>query len=517
MSIEGNRPHRPGRRPRPHDGSAAERPTDERYRRLQNPFTPLRVLADDQVEELHRAALAILETTGIRVLLPEARSILAAAGASVDEPSQMVRFDRGLVEQALSGAPSTIEMAAPHPARNVTVGGNHLVIAPVAGPPNAADLERGRRPGSLRDFRELVMLSQSFDIVHMLAPLVEPQDVPMPTRHLETMLAQLSLSDKIPFIYSRGHPQVADCFEMIRIAHGISEADFLARPYTFTNINTNSPLQLDIPMSQGIIDFATAGQLLIVTPFTLSGAMAPVTLAGAVTLAHAEALAGVTLAQIVRRGAPVVYGGFTSNVDMKSGSPAFGTPEYVRACFATGQLARRVGLPWRSSNATAANVVDGQAAYESEMSLWGALLGGCNLLIHGAGWMEGGLCASYEKFIVDIEMLQMMAEVFRPFAVTAAEIGADAIAEVGPGGHFFSTAHTMERYRTAFYSPLVSDWRNFGQWSEDGARTVTQRATPIWKRCVQEFVPPPRDPAVLEALSGFVARRTSEGGAPPIS
>jgi trimethylamine--corrinoid protein Co-methyltransferase len=270
-------------------------------------------------------------------------------------------------------------------------------------------------------------------------------------------------------------------------------------------------------MAQGVIDFAAAGQLLIVTPFTLAGAMAPVTIVGALALAHAEALAGIALAQITRPGAPVVYGGFTSNVDMKSGSPAFGTPEYVKACLGTGQLARHVGLPWRSSSATASNAADGQAVYESQMSLWGAVLGGCNVLIHGAGWLEGGLCSSYEKFIIDVEMLQMFAEVFQPLLVSRDEIGVDAITEVPPGGHFFSTAHTMQRYKSAFYSPLVSDGRNFGQWQEDGALTVTQRANKLWHRTLEQYTAPAHNPARVEALNALVARRKDEGGAEPVS
>jgi trimethylamine--corrinoid protein Co-methyltransferase len=247
----------------------------------------------------------------------------------------------------------------------------------------------------------------------------------------------------------------------------------------------------------------------------LSGAMAPVTIAGALTLAHMEALAGITLSQLARLGAPVMYGTFTSNVDMKSGSPAFGTPEFTKACFAAGQLARRIDVPWRSSSATAANTPDAQAAYEAEMSLWGALLAGCNLLLHGAGWLEGGLSASYEKFILDIEMVQMFAELFQPLGATDADIAAEVIASIEPGGHFFSTEHTMQRYRSAFYAPLVSDWRNFGQWREAGAKTVAERATTVWKEALVRYTPPPRGPGVLEALQAFVERRRTEGGAPP--
>jgi trimethylamine--corrinoid protein Co-methyltransferase len=515
QSRSQSRSRRPGRRgapeaPEPGASSGA-------YRRLQNPFEPLRVLSEDEVSHIHESALSILENDGMRVLLPEARARYAAAGAMVDESSETVRLDRALIASALSSAPASVEMTAPSPARNVVIGGRSVAVVPVSGPPNASDLDRGRRPGTLRDLHELLKLSQSFDVIHMLGPSIEPQDVPSPFRHLEATLAQLTLSDKIPFVYSRGRPQVEDCFSMIRAAHGLSDEAFRSGVYTYTNINTNSPRQLDIPMAQGILDFAAAGQLLIITPFTLAGAMAPVTVVGAIALAHAEALAGITLAQIARPGAPVVYGGFTSNVDMKSGSPAFGTPEYVKASFGTGQLARHVGLPWRSSNATSSNIADGQAVYESQMSLWGALLGGCNLLIHGAGWLEGGLCASYEKFIIDVEMLQMFAEIFQPLVANAAEIGLDAISEVPPGGHFFSTAHTMQRYKSAFYSPLVSDWRNYGQWLEDGALTVTQRANRVWRDTLERYTAPQRDPAVREELTSFVERRKAEGGAAPVS
>jgi len=263
-------------------------------------------------------------------------------------------------------------------------------------------------------------------------------------------------------------------------------------------------------MSDGLIEMALHGQPVVATPFTLAGAMTPVSLAGALAQQNAEALFMVALAQIARRGAPMIYGGFTSNVDMRTGSPAFGTPEYVKAAFATGQLARRYGLPWRSSNATASSVVDAQAAYESEMSVWGSIMGGVNLLYQGAGWLEGGLTASFEKLIVDAEILQMMAEVLVPFDVDEAALGIDAIAEVGPGGHFFGSSHTLERYETAFYRPLLSDWRNFETWQDDGARTATQRANGIWKQLLAEFVEPPMDPAVRDELDALVVRRKRE-------
>ena len=509
---------RPGRRPSP--APIADAPGTERargYRHLQNPFEPLRVFSDDQVAALHEAALRILETQGTKVLSADARRRYREGGAELNEATQVVRFDRALITRLLASAPRTFTMQSVDVTRHVPTGERHVAFAPTSGPPNIMDTAGGRRAGTLADYRNLIQLCQHFDVIHVLGGAVEPQDIAVNVRHLEMMRAQLQLSDKIPLVFARGHGQIADSFEMIRMAHGLTAEQFRARPSCYTVINTNSPLQLDIPMAEGIMDFAAAGQVLIITPFTLAGAMAPVTLAGALTLAHAEALAGIALAQMTRPGAPIIYGSFTSNVDMKSGSPAFGTPEYVKAAFGAGQLARYLGLPWRSSNATASNTPDAQSAYEAQMSLWGALMGGANFMLHAAGWLESGLTTSYEKFILDIEMLQMFAEIFQPVGATAADIALEAVAEVGYGGHFFGCAHTMERYRTAFYAPLVSDWRNFGQWTEAGGLTATERAHQLWQETLARYVAPARDPAVVEALDAFVARRTTEGGAPPVS
>jgi trimethylamine--corrinoid protein Co-methyltransferase len=488
-----------------------------RYRNLVNPFEPIRIFSDDQLESMHLAALGMLENQGMRVLSARGRAVLASAGATVDDSTQMVRLDRGMVAKALMTVPPEVELVGRNPMRTCRVGGRHVVFAPVAGPPSASDLQRGKHTGSIEYFRDFVRLSQAFDVIHVLGQMVEPQDVPTPVRHLETSLAQLTLGDKAPYFYCRGSGQLADCFAMARIAHGIDEDTFRSRAVCYSICNTNSPLQLDVPMTEGIIEFAANGQLMIVTPFTLAGAMAPITIAGALTLAHAEALFGITLTQVVRPGAPVMYGSFTSNVDMKSGSPAFGTPEYTKAAFGAGQLARRIGVPWRCSSATASNAPDTQSVYESQMSLWGALLGGCNFILHAAGWLEGGLTASYEKFILDVEMLQMFAELFRPVEASTEELGIEAIAEVGPGGHFFAAAHTMQRYRDAFYTPLVSDWRNYGAWADDGAKSATDRASAIWRSKLDSFQPPDIDPGMLQALTEYVDRRRAEGGAPPVS
>ena len=503
------------RRPTPAQGAGTPVPDRSRaYRRLTNPFEPLRIYSDDQVAAIHQAALQLLETQGMKVLSAAGRRRYAQHGAQVDEASQVVRIDRALVAQALATTPAEFTFHALDPAFDVAVGGRHVAFACTSGPPNVTDIVRGRRPGTLEDFSNFARLCHSFDVIHTMGGSVEPLDVPVHLRHYEMTRSQLLLSDKIPFLYARGSAQIRDCLELIRIAYGLSPEAMRQKPYVWTVINTNSPLTLDIPMAEGIVDFAEAGQVLIITPFTLAGAMAPVTVTGALTLAHAEALAGITLAQMVNPGTPVLYGSFTSNVDMKSGSPAFGTPEYAKAAFGAGQLARYIKVPWRSSNATASNTVDAQAAYEAQMSLWGPLMGGANFILHAAGWLEGGLTASYEKFVMDIEMLQMFAELFRPVGAETADIALDAIAEVGYGGHFFACAHTMERYRTAFYAPLLSDWRNFGQWSNDGSKTATERAHAIWQETLARFTPPTRDPAVVEAMDAFVVRRTAEGGAP---
>jgi trimethylamine--corrinoid protein Co-methyltransferase len=511
----------PGRRHRRRatgaDAGTAAFDRTRSYRHLRNPFEPLKVFSDDQVAAIHESALLMLETQGMKILSRDARDRYRAAGADTDEATQTVRLGRGLVMASLATAPRDITLHSVDRERHVPLSERCVAFGPTSGPPNITDTARGRRAGTFEDFCNITKLCQSFEVIHFLGGATEPQDIPVNERHLHVTRAQLMLSDKIPFIFSRGHEQVADNFELIRLAHGITSDEFRCRPYTYTIINTNSPLQLDSPMADGIIDFATAGQVVVITPFTLAGAMAPVTIAGALTLAHAETLAGLTLSQIVRPGAPVVYGSFTSNVDMKSGSPAFGTPEYVKAAFGAGQMARFLGLPWRSSNATASNLADAQSAYESQMSLWGALFGGCNFVLHAAGWLESGLTTSYEKFILDIEMLQMFAEIFQPVGAAPSDLALEAVAEVGAGGHFFGCAHTMERYRSAFYAPLVSDWRNYGTWADDGAKTATERASSVWQNTLERYVAPARDPAMVEALDHFVAARTAAGGAPPVS
>ncbi|MBF9029994.1 trimethylamine methyltransferase [Rhodobacterales bacterium HKCCE3408] len=485
------------------------------YRNLRSPFPAMDVFSSDEIAAMHEAALDVLERLGMRVLLPEARDLFVAGGATV-RPGDMVHIGREMVEAALATAPRSILGRGGARDRDVLLEPGRIVFQPGAGAPHATDAIRGRRPGTAGDFVDLTRLTQHFDVLQMVPPLVEPQDVPTHVRHYLTMERQLRLSDKLPFVYSRGTPQVMDCFEILSLARGLSEDELRAATHCYTIINTNSPRTLDIPMAQGLIDFARWGQVSIVTPFTLMGAMAPITVAGAITLSHAEALAAITLTQLASPGAPVCYGTFTSNVDMKSGAPAFGTPEHFRASLAAGQLARMIGLPWRSATGSAANINDAQAANETQFGLWGCLLAGATITIHAAGWLEGGLTVGYEKFICDLEVLQMVAELCAPAHAGPAEIGLDALEEVKPGGHFFAAAQTMARYQTEFYEPLVADWSNFGTWEGRGGRDANQRAVGIW----QEILAEPEADFLGDrgpAIDAFIEQRSAEGGAPPES
>jgi trimethylamine--corrinoid protein Co-methyltransferase len=307
-----------------------------------------------------------------------------------------------------------------------------------------------------------------------------------------------------------------DAIEIIRIGRGIDKETLLKEPSITTVVNANSPLVYDKALLEGAIEMAEHNQPVIYTPFTLAGAMAPITVAGALVQQNAEALAGLAFHQCVNPGAPAMYGSFTSNVDMKSGSPAFGTPEYTQATIASGQLSRKYKIPLRASNANASNAPDEQSVYESQMSLWACLLGQVNFILHGHGWIEGGLCASYEKVILDAEMNQMMEAFLQPSPVNKDTLGVEAIAEVGPASHFFAAAQTLERYETEHYNPLLSDWRNFESWRDAGSVTATQRANKIWKQLLDDYEEPKLKSEVEEELTSFVDKRVSEGGAAPL-
>jgi trimethylamine--corrinoid protein Co-methyltransferase len=483
------------------------------WRLLTNPYRPIDVLHEEQVERIHESSLRLLEEFGMEFLSDQALDILDTGGADLDRTTGRVRFDRGLILESLAHAPPKFTLHARNPARNVTLGGNHINFTPVSSPPNCSDLDSGRRPGTYEDFCNFLRLAHSLNIIHFIAGYpVEPLDLPVPTRHLDCHYGYITLTDRVWRTYALGRERCADGVEMACITRGVDRDELIRAPGLLTMINTNSPLRMDGPMSEGLIEMARAGQAVSITPFTLAGAMGPVTIAGALMQQNAEALAGLAFTQIVQPGTPVLYGGFTSNVDMKSGAPAFGTPEYTVATLAGGQMARRYGIPYRSSNVNASNAVDAQATYESEMSIWASVMAHASFIHHGAGWLEGGLCASFEKMMLDAEMLQMMAEFLQPLQVDDDTLAFDAIRDVGPGGHFFGSAHTLARYETAFYAPMLSDWRNFETWQEAGGLTATQRANALWKQLLADYEPPPLDPAVDEALRAYVARRKVEIG-----
>ncbi len=477
---------------------------------------PDQVLSDDHVAHIHHEAVRFLGEHGIRILLPEAICILTGAGATVGHngDEQMVRFPPELIDHALSKTPSSFSIAGADTKQHWKIGGDHLVLLPVGGPPFVSDLDHGRRAGTLNDFENFMRLVQRTDVLHGNGPSVEPQDVPVDIRHLHLTLSQLRLCDKIPFLFTRGRQRVHDVFEMLRINAGVDHDEFVNTPLCWANVNTNSPRQIDVPMSMGIIEMARFGQPCIITPFTLAGAMAPASLAGALLLQHLEVLAGVTLSQLTRPGVPVVYGGFTSNVDMRSGSPAFGTPEAVRAAVAGGQLARHVGLPFRSSGSSTSPIADAQGAWETALNMQGALRGGANVVLHAAGWQEGGLVASYEKFVMDVELVTAMVEAAAPIEVTTDELAYDTIAQVEPGGHFFGTDHTLARFETAFVEPIVAVRQSYEAWTEQGGHDARTRANRVWKAWLADFEPPRRDEATMAELEDFVARRTRDGGAP---
>ena len=437
--------------------------------------------------------------------------MLKGAGADVDPASRRVRFDPAFVESRIGLAPTEFVLHSRNPARNLTIGGRHVAFGSVASAPNSFDRAGGRRPGNRRDYQNFIRLGQSFDSIHFWGGYpVEPIDIHASVRHLDALFDLLTLSDKPIHAYSLGRERNLDAIEMVKIARGIDDETLEREPSLFTVINSSSPLRLDTPMLEGVIQMARRNQVVVLTPFTLAGAMAPVTLAGALVEQHAEALAGLVMTQVVRPGAPFVYGGFTSNVDMKSGAPAFGTPEYMKTAIVGGQLARRLALPYRSSNTNAANTLDAQAAYESVFSLWGAIMGGVNFLMHGAGWMEGGLQASFEKMALDADLLAMVAEFLRPLRVDEAELALEAMREVGPGGHFFGAEHTQSRYRTAFFPPMISDWRNYESWREAGSPTAFDAAERIVAERLRDFVAPPLEVRAPRGAGGL--RRPPQGG-----
>ncbi len=479
------------------------------FRQLRNPLPPLEIITAEQVEQIHQASLHILENVGLDFHDDEALDIWQKAGAKIDHLTRHVWLDRGLVLEALALAPTAFTWRARNQAHNVLVGENAITFGPNGGMAHVSDLDRGRRPGTMVDLENFLKLAQLCPTLHCASwEQVAPQDIPVSSRHLHRLLAAFTLTDKVVMEMAHGREITTDCLNMAEIVFGDLTT---GGPVIGDVINVNSPLRYDARMLGGLITYARAGQVCFITPFILAGAMSPITMASALAQQNAEALAGIALTQLVRPGVPVIYGGFTTNTDMRSGGPAFGTPEGAWALLVGAQLARRYQLPYRGSGSlTNAKVPDAQAAYETMWTLWPAVLGHTNLIMHAVGWLDGGLTASYEKFIIDTEMLAMFYHFLNGFIIDDETLALDLIAAIGPGGHHLGTPHTLARHRTEFYQSALSQRQNYESWLKAGAPDTKQRANSIWKELLAHYQAPPLDPGIKEALLDYVIRRERE-------
>jgi len=479
------------------------------FRPPTNPLPPLEIVPPEQLERLYLASLDILENIGLDFLDEEALDIWQRAGAKVDRAARRVWPDRGLVLEAVAQAPASFTWRARNPAHNVTVGGNTLTFGPNGGMAYVSDLAGGRRPGTLADLENFLKLSQMCPLLHYASwEQVSPQDVPVSLRHLCRLYAAFTLTDKVVLETAHGREITSDCLEMARLVFGDLTG---GGPVIGDVINVNSPLRYDGRMLGGLITYARAGQVCMITPCIQAGATSPITMAAALAQQNAEVLAGVVLTQLVRPGAPVVYGGFIAPVDMRSGGPAFGTPEGAWALLVGGQLARRYGLPYRASGSlTNAKVPDAQAAYESMWTLWPAVLAQTNMIMHAVGWLDGGLTASHEKFMLDAEMLAMFNYFLAGFKIDDDALALEMMAAVGPGGHHLNTSHTAARCRTEFYTATLTDRRNYESWLSSAAEDAAQRAHRLWQEWLAQYQPPPLDPAIDDALQSYVKRRERE-------
>ena len=511
-----SKPIRRGRRQR-QAPDLADHKAPAVFTQLQNNLGYINPLRQADIQSIHDNSMAIIRDHGIKVLSSSLRQHLKKMGCLVDDDSMVVRADEDFVMTHIASAPKQFTLTPRNPDKQIVVGGNYINFGLVSGPPNVSDRTRGRLSSQLSDFIDLIKLGQMQPNINFFGnQTAATNDLNVFTRHLDSMLATLINSDKVSACMSVGQERVNDAMEMLAIARGISTEDMKSSPSAITNINVNSPRVLDTEMSDAALAMAALNQATIVTPFTLMGAMAPVSLPAALSQQNAEALFVIAMIESVNPGAPVVYGGFTSNVDMKTGSPAFGTPENAITNLAGGQLCRHYGLPYRSSACSASNIPDAQAAFETQMSLWGAVFGGANMIYHAAGWMEGGLVACYEKVMLDGDMLDAFAKMLTPIDFSPDELGFDAIGDVAPGGHFFGHNHTLDRYKTAFFAPILSDWQTFENWQANGSKTAFERAEEKWKNVLNHFEPPAIDPAIAEALQAYVAKRKEAIGDRPL-
>ena len=474
---------------------------------LTRSIPPVEVLSEEGLVTLEHNADTILSQVGIEVVeYPEALKIYAEAGAEVD--GTRVRFPRGMCRELIqASAPRSFVQHARNPDRSVTIGDPHMVFAPAYGSPFVRDVERGRRYATIEDFENFAKLTYSTPSLHHAGgTLCEPVDLPVNKRHYDMVYAHLRYNDK-PYLGSVTHPDRAqDSIDMTRVVFG---GDFLEKKTAVMALcNANSPLSWDVNMLGSAKVYAENNQGVIITPFILAGAMAPVTIAGAATQTLAEALAGMAFTQIVRPGAPVIFGSFASSMSMQSGAPTFGTPEPQLVLFVMAALARRLGVPFRSGgNFTASKIPDAQAAYESAISFLPALQAGVNYLLHTAGWLEGGLTMGYEKFVLDADQAGMAAAMIGGVDTTPNGLALEAILDNGPGMHYLGNEHTLANFETAFWRSATADNNSFEQWETDGSKDAVTRAREIWTQTLAEYEAPLMDDAIHEELIEFIARR----------
>ncbi len=501
---------RAGRRGRGGGGAArrAERTAVhiETARFIERNIPNLEILNDEALAIIEANAETVLEEIGVNFVdNPAALQVWRDAGADVR--GERVHIPRGLARTLCATAPGKIIQHARNPERNVEIGGRTLVLAPVYGPPFVRDAAGGRRYATMADFQNFVKLTYMSKWLHHSGGTVcEPTDVPVNKRHLDMLLAHMTLSDK-PYMGSVTEPDRAvDSVEMSKILFG---ADFVDRNTVMTSlININSPLTFDAVMMGALEVYARANQACIVSPFIVGGAMAPVSVAGTLTQVLAEVMAGVAYSQLIRKGAPVIFGAFVTSIDMNSGAPTFGTPEAAQITYGAGQLARRLGLPYRSGGSfCGSKLPDAQAGYETANSLNTALLAGVNFMLHSCGWLEGGLVSSYEKFVMDADQLGVLHHMARGVDVSENGQAMGAIAEVGPGGHYLGCAHTQANFKDAFWRSDLLDYKPFETWDEEGARDTQTLASARVAKLLGDYQQPKLDPAIEEGLRDFVARR----------
>jgi trimethylamine--corrinoid protein Co-methyltransferase len=469
------------------------------------------ILSEEALDVLDRGWRRLVTEIGIEFLLPEAVELLRQAGQKV-ETDTLVKLDPEFILEQVAKAPREFDVQARNPEHTVHIGGEHMVFASVYGSPFVREGDV-RRDATMADFENFVKLSQAFPQLDSAGgTVVEPNDRPLDSRHLDMVFALQTLSDK-PYMGSViSGPNAVDTIRMGEILFGSREA-IEQTPCSISLVNCNSPLRWDDRMLSAMLEYNRANQAVILTPFLLMGAMSPVSIPATLAQQLAEALSGIALTQLVRPGCPVVFGSFLSNTDMQSGSPSFGTPESAIGLFCTGQIARKYGLPFRSGGAlNASQTVDAQAGYEALMTMLPTFLAGANFVMHAAGWLEGGLVSCYEKFIVDIELLRMLEHEFQPLEVDEESLAFGAHEEVGPGGHFLGAMHTLERFRECFYRPLLSSTENFDRWQRNGGQDAAARAAKIWRETLERYEPPPIDEGVRTQLEEFVSRRRAELG-----